>query len=113
MHNRQCPGRAARGGAPAGGWVFEALHERGVRVPDDIASVGFDNWALFAEESDPPITTVDMQIHMLGLRAGSRMLAMINGEQESGVIRLPCRLVVRQSCGAQSQVRAGVARSDG
>jgi LacI family transcriptional regulator len=80
--------------------LMEGLRAGGARVPDDIAVVGFDNWDLFAEDTQPRLTTVDMQIHELGLRAGRRMLAMINGERESGIVRLPCRLVVRESCGA-------------
>jgi LacI family transcriptional regulator len=62
-----------------------------------VAVVGFDNWIEFAEETRPPLTTVDMQIYELGRRAGLRMLGMMRGERESGIVRLPCRLVVRES----------------
>jgi LacI family transcriptional regulator len=77
--------------------AIDALRERGRRVPDDVAVVGFDNWIEFAEETRPPLTTVDMQIYELGRRAGLRMLGMMKGERESGIVRLPCRLVVRES----------------
>jgi len=81
--------------------VVDALRERGVRVPQDIAVVGFDNWQIIAAATRPPLTTIDMNLHELGRQAGSRMLAMINaGRTQAGVVRLPCRLVVRQSCGA-------------
>jgi LacI family transcriptional regulator len=90
--------------------LIEGLHARAVRVPDDIAIVGFDNWELFAEDTQPRLTTVDLMIHELGLRAGRRMLAMINGERESGILRLPCRLVVRESCGAAAAGPASLAR---
>ncbi|MBV9281528.1 MAG: LacI family DNA-binding transcriptional regulator [Chloroflexi bacterium] len=80
--------------------VVEALHAQGIRVPDDIAVVGFDNWEPFAEYNDPRLTSVDMQIHELGRRAGQAMLAMINGELASGILRLPCRLVLRDSSNA-------------
>jgi len=82
--------------------AMEALRERGRNVPDDVAVVGFDNWDVFAEETRPPLTTVDMQIYELGRRAGLRMLGLMKGERESGIVRLPCRLVVRESCGASS-----------
>lgn len=82
--------------------AIEALRERGRSVPDDVAVVGFDNWEIFAEETRPPLTTVDMRIYELGRRAGLRMLGLMKGERESGIIRLPCRLVVRASCGASS-----------
>jgi LacI family transcriptional regulator len=83
--------------------AIEALREQGRRIPDDVAVVGFDNWAIFAEETRPPLTTVDMQIYELGRRAGVRMLGLLRGERESGIVRLPCRLVVRASCGGPSR----------
>jgi len=79
--------------------VVDALRERGARVPDDVAVVGFDNWEIIAAATRPSLTTVDTQLHDLGRMAGLRLRAMIGGARESGVVRLPCRLVVRDSCG--------------
>jgi len=82
--------------------VVDALRERGARVPDDVAVVGFDNWEIIAAATRPALTTVDMLLHALGRVAGLRLRAMIDGERESGVVRLPCRLVVRDSCGVRT-----------
>jgi LacI family transcriptional regulator len=41
-----------------------------------------------------------MNLPALGRLAGTRLLAMIGGERTSGIVRLPCSLVVRASCGA-------------
>jgi LacI family transcriptional regulator len=80
--------------------AVDALRERGVRVPDDVAIVGFDNWEVIAAATRPALTTVDMNLPALGRLAGTRLLAMIGGERASDIIRLPCSLVVRASCGA-------------
>lgn len=82
--------------------VIDALRERGVRIPDDIAVVGFDNWGVIALATRPELTTVDMNLHELGRYAGSRLLAMMAGKKESGIVRLPCSLVIRDSCGVHS-----------
>lgn len=77
----------------------DALRERGLRVPEDVALVGFDNWAVMAEACRPPLTSVDMNLTGLGAEAGRRMLAMIDGGAGHGAERLPCTLVVRGSSG--------------
>ena len=39
---------------------------RGIRIPEDIAIVGFDNWDLMALATRPQLTTVDMNLQELG-----------------------------------------------
>ncbi len=86
--------------------AIDALRERGVRVPDDIAIVGFDNWSVMTIECRPPLTSVDMNMRELGCAAAQRLLATIDTPaeaRETGIIRLPCSLVVRNSCGTGPQ----------
>ena len=80
--------------------VVDRLRERGVRVPDDIAVVGFDNWEIIAEGTRPPLTSVDQNLRALGHLAATKLLAHIEGARESGILHQPCQLVVRQSSGS-------------
>ena len=80
--------------------VIDGLRERGRAIPKDVAVVGFDNWEIIATQTRPPLTTVDMNLHDLGCRAAERLLAMVEGAQDSDIVRLPCSLVVRESCGS-------------
>lgn len=86
--------------------VADALRERAVKVPEDVALIGFDNWEIIAAATRPALTTIDMNLYALGQRAGERLLAMIDGEQDAGVLRVPCSLVIRDSCGARLQEEA-------
>lgn len=82
--------------------VVDALRERGVKVPDNVSVIGFDNWEIVADHTRPPLTTVDMELKELGRQAGMTVLALAEGKPvEPGIRKLPCRLVVRQSCGGQ------------
>lgn len=81
--------------------VADALRERGIGVPADVALVGFDNWEVIAAATRPPLTTVDMNLTELGKVAGRMLVGLIDGTvRETGVQRCPCTLVVRASSGA-------------
>ncbi|ANT51358.1 LacI family DNA-binding transcriptional regulator [Mesorhizobium amorphae] len=80
--------------------VIDALRERGIGVPDDVGVIGFDNWEIVAEATRPPLTSVDMNLSALGREAGLALLSLVGGQAAApGIRKLPCRLVVRQSCG--------------
>lgn len=88
--------------------VVDALRERGVRVPEDVSVVGFDNWEIVAAATRPPLTTVDMNLKELGREAGRLVLALAEGKAVApGIRKLPCQLVVRQSCGGGLRCRPG------
>ena len=82
--------------------AVEGLRELGLAVPSDVAVVGFDYWDVMVEAAQPPLTSVDMNLATLGREAGASLLAMMAGEALRGVRRLPCSLVVRESCGARA-----------
>jgi LacI family transcriptional regulator len=78
--------------------VIDALRDRGISIPDDVAVVGFDNWEVVSRQTRPPLTTIDMELKELGHRAGLAILGLSRGEKfEPGVVRLPCSLVARGS----------------
>ena len=99
--------------------VLDRLREYGRAIPDDVAVVGFDNWEIIATQARPPLTSVDMQLHDLGREAAKQLLEQVDGAPNSGTIRLPCSLVVRESCGARASAesanspRGGHATADG
>ncbi len=88
--------------------VADALREAGVAVPQAVAIVGFDNWEIVAAATRPALTSIDMNLSGLGREAGQRLVNMIAGERLSGVRRLACRLVVRDSCGSGRALQQGM-----
>jgi LacI family transcriptional regulator len=83
----------------------DAVRDAGKRVPDDVALVGFDNWQVMAASCRPPLTTVDMNLRELGLVAGERLLAAIDGRPSAGLHKLPCSLVLRESSRPRNRAR--------
>ncbi|MEH1125887.1 LacI family DNA-binding transcriptional regulator [Micromonospora sp. CPCC 206061] len=79
--------------------VANTLRDLGRRIPDDVSIVGYDNWHEFASDCQPPLTTVDLNLQQLGETAVKHLFAALDGQPTSGVIRQPCRLVVRDSTG--------------
>ena len=91
------PRMQSSAGATRSRGVSEALRDMGSSVPDDVALVGFDNWSVMAEASQPPLTTVDMNLPEVGRVAAETLLAAIAGRAVHGVQVVPSRLVVRAS----------------
>lgn len=90
----------------------EALRDRGLAVPDAVAIVGFDNWAVMTEAARPPLSSVDMNLETLGREAGEALMAMMGGERAAGVRRLPCTLVMRESSQAKNKGPGGGAEEN-
>jgi LacI family transcriptional regulator len=80
--------------------VLGALRDAGLRVPKDMAVVGFDDIAI-SRHLTPPLTTVHVDAFQMGERALHRLLRRDRGEPAPTRAHevLPTWLVVRASCG--------------
>ncbi len=77
--------------------ALEAIKEAGLRVPEDIALIGFDDQTS-AEFATPPLTSVHYPREEMGLIAFEILMAQMEGEPAIPVRSLiPCELVVRAS----------------
>jgi LacI family transcriptional regulator len=77
--------------------VLDGLREQGRSVPRDVAVVGFDNWQVLATNARPQLTSVDMRLEQIGRVAADRLFAAMDGHADTGVQRIDCTLVVRES----------------
>ncbi len=81
--------------------ALTVFRDRGLRVPEDIALVGFDDLAI-ARVMSPSLTTVRQPIRQLGALAAERLIALARGREvpERQAV-LPVTLSVRDSCGPE------------
>ncbi len=79
--------------------ALHAIRETGLRVPDDIALVGFDDMP-FATLATPQLTTVRQSVQRLGYLAAEGLIGLIEGKITPPYqVELPTQLVIRASCG--------------
>jgi LacI family transcriptional regulator len=77
--------------------AMKALNEKGLRVPDDIAIIGFDNIPLSSYVT-PVLSTVTVPVYELG-RTSMKILAdLLANVEVSRITTLPTKLTLRQSC---------------
>jgi LacI family transcriptional regulator len=77
--------------------ALRAIQEHGLRVPGDVAVVGFDDFAV-AATTDPPLTTVSHDIRRVGEAAVEALLGLLDpGAEPPANQVVPAPLVVRQS----------------
>jgi len=76
--------------------VLRSCRANGVRVPDDLSLVGFDNLP-FSSLIDPPLTSVDLNARALGVAAGRALLDLVGTGTPPVSRTLAATLVVRSS----------------
>jgi LacI family transcriptional regulator len=83
------------------------LSRKGVRVPQDVSVVGFDDMQQ-AAFINPSLTTVHLPLYQVGALACERLIERVHGKVERVAERLPSHLVVRDSTAMAREQRAAV-----
>lgn len=77
--------------------ALATLKEHGKRVPEDVALVGFND-SLFCPHTDPPLTSVRVNVAEIGERAADILIARIeNSDLAPCQVLVPCEIVGRES----------------
>jgi DNA-binding LacI/PurR family transcriptional regulator len=78
--------------------AIRALRERGRRIPDDVAVVGFEDSPI-ARQTDPPLTTVHQPVERMGREMARLLVARINKSEplDQTYVLLDTHMVARQS----------------
>ncbi|MEA4906229.1 MAG: LacI family transcriptional regulator [Chloroflexi bacterium] len=80
--------------------AMRAIHEAGLRIPDDVAIVGFDDLPT-VKLAEPPLTTVRQPVYQFGFQAVEILIDLIeNGIEPPRRVMMATELVIRDSCGA-------------
>jgi len=82
--------------------VIEVLKEFGIKVPEEISVVGFNNFDM-SMICQPSITTVAVPMVELGEKAMLRLVQAVRGGDEKGQVVLPVELIERESSGRVRQ----------
>ena len=79
-----------------------AIREAGLRIPDDIALIGYDDRE-FAAWIRPALTTIRMPSYEMGQAAARLLLKQFSGEELEDATQIPGELIIRESCGARKK----------
>ena len=81
--------------------VLKSLHEHGIRIPEDVSVIGFDDLG-FASFLNPPLTTVRAPTEKVGQIATERLFGLLEDHPSEEVTILPTEIIFRRSCGCES-----------
>ena len=81
--------------------AMQALREAGLRIPQDIAIIGFDN-RFESRNQEPPLTTINQPAYEIGWQSLELMLRCLDEQADARTItRVSTQLVIRESCGCK------------
>ncbi len=81
--------------------IMSVIHSLGLRIPEDIAIVGFDD-ILMSGYTTPPLTTVRQPAEQIGKRSAEIVFSLIEGDDKLTLPiyeRISGKLIIRKSCG--------------
>lgn len=76
---------------------YRALQEHKIEIGRDVSVIGINNFS-FTKYLNPPLTTVSLNIPLIGITAANALLDQIQGRSYPLTIHPPIELIVRQSC---------------
>lgn len=78
--------------------IMQAMNDMDISIPEDISIVGFNNNPM-SKIVSPPLTTVDINIYLLGNKATELLIGVINGQIDSYQHTIvPTNIIERESC---------------
>jgi LacI family transcriptional regulator len=81
--------------------ALRALDEAGIKVPQDVAIVSFDDIEM-AEFVNPPLSTIKVYSEEMGTTAFNLLIDRLKGREASLHVYIPTQLMIRKSCGADA-----------
>jgi LacI family transcriptional regulator len=81
---------------------MSAAATRGVRLPEDVALVAFDD-PYFGDLLEPSLTAVAYDTRLIGATAAELLVEAMRSETEAREVRVPVTLVCRRSCGCRPE----------
>lgn len=79
--------------------AYAAVHARGLRIPEDISIIGYDDQQFIAAEQDPPLTTIALPHYEMGRWAMEVALGIRATGEQDATHQMECPVVRRDSVG--------------
>lgn len=87
--------------------AMDAIKDKNLRIPEDVAIVGFDNVRM-SNLVEPKLTTIEVPLHKMGVYGARLLFDIIEGEEgaeaDPRTILLQTKLKVRKSCGHKERI---------
>jgi LacI family transcriptional regulator len=79
--------------------AYDAIRKLNLRIPQDVAVVGFDNQELIAGHLYPPLTTMELPHYQMGSWAAQHLVELLSDTEHNNPMqhKIECRLVERES----------------